>query len=114
MKETQGVSIAKNVMQNEAKAIMEASARINHSFEEAIEILNTSDRKIVITGIGKSGHLGKKMSATLCSTGSPSAFLHPSEAVHGDLGIHQAGDPVIFLSNSGTTPELISTRTGAS
>ena len=63
--------------------------------------------KIVITGIGKSGHVGKKMAAMLCSTGSPTAYLHPSEAVHGDLGIHQQGDPVIYLSNSGSTPELI-------
>ena len=59
-------------------------------------------------GIGKSGHLGKKIAATLCSTGSPSSFLHASEAVHGDLGIHQKNDPVIFLSNSASTPELLS------
>ena len=52
--------------------------------------------------------MGKKISATLCSTGSPSCFLHPAEAVHGDLGIHQIGDPIIFLSNSGSTPELLS------
>ena len=101
------INIAKKVMQNEANAIMEASTRINHNFEAAVEILDTRDRKIIVTGIGKSGHLGKKISATFCSTGSPSAFLHPSEAVHGDLGIHQTGDPVIFLSNSGSTPELI-------
>ena len=63
--------------------------------------------KVVITGIGKSGIVGKKIAATLSSTGTTAAFLHPSEAVHGDLGIHQEGDTVIFLSNSGSTPELI-------
>tara|TARA_B100001093_G_scaffold101073_1_gene93225 strand:- start:1498 stop:2469 length:972 start_codon:yes stop_codon:yes gene_type:complete len=99
--------IAKNVLRKEAESILRASERIGSEVCKAVKILFSEDNKIIVCGIGKSGHLGKKMSATFCSTGSPSAFLHPSEAVHGDLGIHQNGDPVIFISNSGTTPELL-------
>ena len=64
--------------------------------------------KLLFAASEKSGHLGKKMAATFSSTGSPACFLHASEAVHGDLGIHQIKDPVIFLSNSSSTPELMS------
>tara|TARA_B100000989_G_scaffold291322_1_gene265665 strand:+ start:586 stop:1557 length:972 start_codon:yes stop_codon:yes gene_type:complete len=99
--------IAKNVLRKEAESILRASERIGSEISKAVKILYSEDNKIIVSGIGKSGHLGKKMSATFCSTGSPSAFLHPSEAVHGDLGIHQNGDPVLFISNSGTTPELL-------
>ena len=94
-------------MEKEANSILSISERLDESFSKAIDLLNTPDKKIIITGIGKSGHLGKRMAATFSSTGTPAAFLHPSEAVHGDLGIHQEKDPVIFLSNSGTTQELI-------
>jgi len=99
---------AKTVLIKEAIAIQEIAKRLKpNTFCKAIDILFETKGKIVVTGIGKSGHVGKKMAAMLCSTGSPTAYLHPSEAVHGDLGIHQEGDPVIYLSNSGTTPELI-------
>ena len=99
---------AKTVLRKEAIAIQEIANRLDSgAFSKSIDILFETHGKIVITGIGKSGHVGKKMAAMLCSTGSPTAYLHPSEAVHGDLGIHQEGDPVIYLSNSGSTPELI-------
>ena len=102
------VELAREVMNEEALSINKAAGRLtDSSFTKAVEILLNAKSKIVVCGIGKSGHVGKKLSATLCSTGSPACFLHPSEAVHGDLGIHQHGDPVIYLSNSGTTPELI-------
>jgi len=102
------VELAREVMIKEALSINKAAGRLtDSSFTKAVEILLNAKSKIVVCGIGKSGHVGKKLSATLCSTGSPACFLHPSEAVHGDLGIHQHGDPVIYLSNSGTTPELI-------
>jgi arabinose-5-phosphate isomerase len=107
MEDNKDLDIAKTVLQKEASSILKASERISSTFAKAIDILLTKDQKIIVSGIGKSGHLGKKISATLCSTGSPSSFLHPAEALHGDLGIHQTGDPVIFLSNSGSTPELI-------
>ncbi len=99
---------ARAVLAKEASAIEGVANRLNPTeFSGALDILHREGHKIIISGIGKSGYVGKKMAAMLCSTGSPSAFLHPAEAVHGDLGIHQEGDPVIFLSNSGSTPELL-------
>ena len=98
---------ARKVLEVEANSILRASNRLGKNFSEAVDLLFKDKGKIIVTGIGKSGHLGKKLAATFCSTGSPAAFLHPPEAVHGDLGIHQKGDPVIFLSNSGATPELL-------
>jgi len=98
---------ARHVLKVEAESILMASKRLGENFSKAVDLLYKDKGKIIVTGIGKSGHLGKKLAATFCSTGSPAAYLHPSEAVHGDLGIHQKGDPVIFLSNSGATPELL-------
>ena len=99
---------ARRVMLKESQALELAANRLDEeSFSEALDLLMQTAHKVVVTGIGKSGLVGKKIAATLSSTGTPAAFLHPSEAVHGDLGIHQDGDTVIFLSNSGSTPELI-------
>ena len=97
---------AQRVLIKEANSIIRASDGLGENFSLAVDCLYTTSGKIVVSGIGKSGHLGKKLAATFCSTGSPAAFLHPSEAVHGDLGIHQEGDPVVFI-NSGSTPELL-------
>tara|TARA_B100001093_G_scaffold261646_1_gene250079 strand:- start:4249 stop:5229 length:981 start_codon:yes stop_codon:yes gene_type:complete len=108
MIDQEDLKIARSVLNTEAESILKAAKNIDSTFKNAIDILDSSKQKIIVTGIGKSGHVGKKISSTLCSTGSPSCFLHPAEAVHGDLGIHQKGDPVIFLSNSGSTPELLS------
>ena len=106
--ERKDLKVAKEVLKLEAKAILKTSERLNEKeFSHAIDILHRHSGKIVVTGIGKSGHVGKKIAALLCSTGSPACFLHPAEAVHGDLGIHKHGDPVIYLSNSGSTPELL-------
>ena len=105
---TQETEEAKTVLLKEASAIREVANRLSvKDFTRAIDILLKKEDKIIVTGIGKSGYVAKKIAAMLCSTGSPASFLHPAEAVHGDLGIHQKGDPVIFLSNSGSTPELI-------
>ena len=98
---------AKDVMLNESASIRTAALNLDENFSKAVSIILEGKRKIVVTGIGKSGHQAKRIAATFSSTGTPAAFLHPSEAVHGDLGIHELGDPVIFLSNSGSTPELI-------
>jgi arabinose-5-phosphate isomerase len=98
---------AVKVLKKESESIEIAANRLGNNFSAAVEILFSKTKKIIVCGIGKSGHLGKKLAATFCSTGSPSSFLHASEAVHGDLGIHQQGDPVIFLSNSASTPELL-------
>ena len=98
---------AVKVLRKESESIENASKRLAENFSCVVDILFTKEKKIIVCGIGKSGHLGKKIAATFCSTGSPSSFLHASEAVHGDLGIHQEGDPVLFLSNSASTPELL-------
>ena len=99
---------AEKVLELESLCIDLAKKQLNQKFVDALDILHAPKNKIIICGIGKSGHLGKKMAATFSSTGSPACFLHASEAVHGDLGIHQKKDPVIFLSNSSSTPELMS------
>jgi len=104
---SQEILDAKRVMENEAHAIHSCSQKLSGDFVKALDILFSKDKKVIVAGIGKSGHLAKKVAATFCSTGTPSAFMHPTEAIHGDLGIHQKNDPVIFLSNSGSTPELL-------
>ncbi|MBT5717463.1 MAG: KpsF/GutQ family sugar-phosphate isomerase [Opitutae bacterium] len=104
---TKELDEAQNVLKRESESINLAASRLGNNFSKTVDILYTPTNKIIVCGIGKSGHLGKKIAATLCSTGSPASFLHASEAVHGDLGIHQKNDPVIFLSNSASTPELI-------
>lgn len=101
------INWAKEVMLKETEAIQRTARSLEENFSYAIDLLAEVDQKVIVTGIGKSGHQAKRIAALLCSTGTPAAFLHPAEAVHGDLGIHQKGDPVIFLSNSGSTPELI-------
>lgn len=107
-KESNDLAEARRVMLEESKALQIAAERLKEPFfKQTIDMLLKTNHKVVITGIGKSGHVGKKIAATFNSTGTPAAFLHPSEAVHGDLGIHQDGDVVIFLSNSGATPELL-------
>lgn len=99
--------IGKKVLATEARAIESAIARIDDSFETAVDIFFNTKGRIVITGMGKSGIIGKKISATLTSTGSPSVFLHPSEAVHGDIGIINNNDAVLALSTSGETHEVV-------
>ncbi len=101
------VEIGKKVLATEAKAINNAITRIDDEFERAVNILYSARGRIVITGMGKSGIIGKKISATLTSTGTPSVFLHPSDALHGDIGIIHNDDVVMALSTSGETFEVI-------
>ncbi len=101
------IDIARAAMENEAASILAASRRINGEFSRAVEILLVHSGKIMITGMGKSGHIAQKIAATLSSTGSPAIFLHPSDAVHGDLGVYSPGDPTILISKSGATVELL-------
>ncbi len=95
------------VLETEAKALNTAIKRIDKSFEDAVKILLNTKGRIVITGMGKSGLIGRKISATLTSTGFPSVYLHPSEALHGDIGIINNDDSVIALSTSGETEEVL-------
>ncbi|MEX1668481.1 KpsF/GutQ family sugar-phosphate isomerase [Zhongshania guokunii] len=92
-------------MERDAVAVL--AERIDESFSKACDILLACKGRVVVTGMGKSGHIGNKIAATLASTGTPAFFVHPGEASHGDLGMITAGDVVIALSNSGTTGELI-------
>lgn len=100
-------TVASEVLRHEAAVILEAADRLDDSINAAVRLLLPLSNKIVVTGVGKSGHIGRKIAATLCSTGSPAVYLHPAEAVHGDLGIYSPGDPTILLSKSGTTSELV-------
>jgi len=94
-------------MLDEAQAIQAAADRLDASFEQAIDIILNAPRKIVICGIGKSGHIGVKLAATFSSCGVPAVFLHAAEAIHGDLGVYRPGDPTIVLSKSGSTAEVL-------
>ena len=98
---------ARNVLKMEAEAIMELVPRINGQFTAAVEMILACPGRTVITGMGKSGIIGRKMAATLASTGTPSFYLHPAEGIHGDLGMVTADDVVIALSNSGETGEVL-------
>jgi arabinose-5-phosphate isomerase len=98
---------AREVLEIEAQGILGLIERMGPEFEQAVEMIVNSKGRVILTGIGKSGIVGKKITATLNSTGTPSLFLHPVEAAHGDLGMVTADDVVIAISNSGHTKELI-------
>ncbi|WP_414728471.1 KpsF/GutQ family sugar-phosphate isomerase [Zhongshania aliphaticivorans] len=104
---TSYTSSALRVIRMERDAVAVLADRIDESFSQACDILIGCKGRVVVTGMGKSGHIGNKIAATLASTGTPAFFVHPGEASHGDLGMITAGDVVIALSNSGTTGELI-------
>lgn len=99
--------LAKEVLDIEANAILKLKKNINGEFEQAISLLYACKGRVIITGMGKSGLIGKKIAATLSSTGTPSYFLHPAESTHGDSGIITKDDVIIAISNSGETQELL-------
>ncbi len=99
--------IAKNVLLFESTQIQRAMDRLNTDFNQAVEAILFHKGKIVVCGIGKSGAVAEKLTATLCSTGTQAVYLHAAEAAHGDLGIYQSGDPVLLISKSGTTAEML-------
>lgn len=101
------INIAKKVLKIESEAVFALISRLNHNFERAVLIIFESKGRVVVTGMGKSGLVGKKIAATLASTGTPAFFLHPAEASHGDLGMVTSRDVIIAISNSGETEELI-------
>src|SRR5215467_10554895 len=102
------LAAARTAMEIEAASLSRAAGRLNGKLIRAVELILAHPGKVVITGIGKSGHIGRKIVATLCSTGTPAVFLHPAEAVHGDLGIYTPGDPTILISKDGASAELLS------
>jgi arabinose-5-phosphate isomerase len=99
---------AREVLETEARAITELMATLDERFERAVQIILTSRGRVVVSGMGKSGHIGRKMASTLASTGTPAFFVHPGEASHGDLGMVTKEDVFIALSNSGESVELLS------
>ncbi|MDP1930016.1 MAG: KpsF/GutQ family sugar-phosphate isomerase, partial [Gammaproteobacteria bacterium] len=101
------VNSARRTIEIEHRAVGELLQRIDNAFVQACEIMLTCKGRIVVTGMGKSGHIARKIAATLSSTGSPAMFVHPGEASHGDLGMITEGDVVLALSNSGTTTEIL-------
>ena len=101
------IDIASNVLDIEANAIIELKQSINLTFERACQHILQCQGRIIVIGIGKSGHIGSEIAATLASTGTPAFFVHPSEASHGDMGMITTVDTTLIISNSGETPEVI-------
>ena len=100
------IEVARTVLAAEAAGLRALSASLDHRFTAAAGLLSACTGRVVVSGMGKSGHVGRKIAATLASTGTPSLFVHPAEASHGDLGMIVPGDAVLALSNSGETAEL--------
>lgn len=99
-------SSGREVIETEARALLQLADCLDGSFTEAVNLLLSTRQRVIVSGMGKSGHVGRKIAATFASTGTPALFVHPAEAAHGDLGMITAGDTLLILSNSGSTPEL--------
>ncbi|EAL3939321.1 KpsF/GutQ family sugar-phosphate isomerase [Campylobacter lari] len=101
------IKIAKEVFQIESKTILDLCDTLNEEFSKAVELILSIKGRCVVSGMGKSGHVGAKIAATLASTGTPSFFMHPGEALHGDLGMIASEDVLLAISNSGETEEVL-------
>lgn len=99
--------IAIQCIKDEAQAVLDLSAKIDDNFTKAVDMMMHCRGKVIVTGVGKSGHIGAKIAATLASTGTPSFFINPLDVFHGDLGVMAKGDVVLAISNSGQTDELL-------
>jgi arabinose-5-phosphate isomerase len=106
MEKSKAIDIARAVIRAEAEALTCLSEIIDTNFIKVVDMFSSVQGRIIVTGVGKSSHIGKKIASTFSSTGTPAFFLHPSEASHGDLGMIQAGDIVLALSRSGDSEEL--------
>lgn len=104
---TNVLQIAKEVFATEARTISDLGAKLNADFEKSIELILRTKGRLVVSGMGKSGHIGAKIAATLASTGTPSFFMHPAEALHGDLGMLTNDDTLLAISNSGESEEIL-------
>lgn len=101
------LALARRVLAVEADAVLKISARLDGAFTQAVELILACHGRVIVSGIGKSGHIGRKIAATMASTGTPAYFVHAAEAVHGDLGMIARDDVLIALSNSGENDELL-------
>ena len=104
----QALQLARETLDIEAEALMDLKSRLDARFSQAVQMMLNVQGRVVVTGMGKSGHIGSKIAATLASTGTPAMFVHPGEASHGDLGMIKAVDVVLAISNSGESDELVS------
>jgi len=104
---TEWIETARRAMEVEGNAILSAASRLDDNLARAATLILNRPGKLIITGIGKSGHVARKLVSTMCSTGTPAAFLHAAEAAHGDLGLYGQGDPTLMISRSGATCELL-------
>ena len=107
MKKNKIITSAKKTLSTELKGIKTLSKIFNNNFNNAVKTIFNTKGKVIVTGIGKSAHIGNKIAATLSSTGKPAFFIHPTEASHGDLGSINKNDCIVAISNSGETSELI-------
>jgi arabinose-5-phosphate isomerase len=98
---------ARAAVEIEARSLATAACRLDGALIRAVDLILAHPGKVIVTGIGKSGHIARKVVATLCSTGTAAVFLHPAEAVHGDLGIYTPGDPTVLISKHGSSAELL-------
>ena len=101
------LELGRSTILAEAAALEIAATRLDYSFSAAVELILAAPSKLIICGIGKSGHVGAKLASTFSSSGIPAVFLHATEAIHGDMGVFQSGDPTIVLSKSGSTAEVL-------
>lgn len=101
------IASARRVLAIESAAVSALSDRLGEDFEKAVQLIMQSRGRVIVSGVGKSGHIGRKIAATMASTGTPAYFVHPGEAAHGDLGMIQPDDVLIAISNSGTAEELL-------
>lgn len=107
MSQIDAIEIAKEVFEIESKTILELCDNLNENFSKTIDLILSIKGRCVVSGMGKSGHIGAKIAATLASTGTPSFFMHPGEALHGDLGMLTSEDVLLAISNSGETEEVL-------
>lgn len=107
MSQINAIKIAKEVFEIESKTILDLRDNLDEGFNKAIELILSIKGRCVVSGMGKSGHIGAKIAATLASTGTPSFFMHPGEALHGDLGMLTSEDMLLAISNSGETEEVL-------
>ena len=107
MRNKSNISLAREIIKTEITALTRTLKRIDSSFDKACELIEKTSGKVVTIGLGKSGYIAMKMAATLSSTGTPSIFIHATEALHGDMGVINSNDVIIFYSNSGNTEEIV-------
>jgi len=108
LKKAEIIETGRKVIEQEIDALKTASGRLGDDFSKAVGLIIKCKGKVIVTGIGKSGHIGKKIAASLASLGTPSFFMHSTEALHGDSGMARKEDVIIAISNSGTTSEVVS------